>query len=386
MLLDVTERIFSPANFWVIWNIRYFPRPFPQSSLLPQSEPLPWTPPDISIPPIYRLDSVDGNTQVYKDHNGDTITLDAKTGERMLQVSGGDYALATDMPIANFNWPIVKFEKKKQEIQPKIDSVSKLISIMKTIGHSTVLKIEDVKKTLIANMPYSLRRSQDPDLVAAIESADSMMDLQNLATIWAIAQFKKKLEDDLADAKKEYDDDIDAQRENYQDMIAENDKDSKKIVTLLNNVWLGSIPQNKTDQLFAEIQSSQLIPELGISFYIKNIDLPNGDFGESKTLENSDDQFTRNLVKFMNKMLGFNPDGTDENGVPMLLDEESYVKWHAPKTPEEINNLILWAGIISGTSVNLDVARANLTRPLSELEKGSPEPVVEENPDELLTS
>ncbi len=336
-------------------------------------------------------DHNDGNLDVrtYISADGSKTGIDASVfpPKREISLSGSDYRLETETPMTKDIQAIsTKYELAHNELWPKINSVSKLIKIMETIWNSTVLKLEDVKNTLINKVLTYSFRAQNPDIVNAIESADSMMSLSNLATTWVIAQLKQKWQDDLDAAEREYKNDLADQVDSYRDMMAQKDIQTKKTLKVLKNTGFDLLPQSITDQLIAEIESGQLILDLGTSFDPKNVDLANGDFWEPKTLENSDDHFVKNLVRFMNKLIGLKPDGTDSDGNLVWLSEEVYLIGNAPHTPEEIRNMIMEAGVISEAGwFNLDRARNNLKRPLSELEADIPEPVVEENTDELTS-
>ena len=342
--------------------------------------------------PEWATEIDDGSTtlRTYVSADGSKTEIDTSVfpPKREVSLSGSEYRLETETPMTRDIQEIsTKYELAHNELWPKINSLSKLIKIMETIGNSTVLKLDDVKNTLINKVLTYSFRAQNPEVVSAIEWADSMMSLQNLATTWLIAQLKKQYEDELESAEREYKQDLADQVDSYRDMMSQKDIQAKKTLKLLKDTGFDLLPQSITDQLIAEIESGQLMLELWTPFDPKNVDLVNGDFGEPKTLEWSNDQFVKNLVRFMNKMIGLKPDGTDTDGNLIWLSEESYLIGNAPHTPEEIRNMILEAGIISGAGwFNLDRARNNLSRPLSELEKDTPEPVIEENTDEWLTS
>ena len=134
-------------------------------------------------------------------------------------------------------------------------------------------------------------------------------------TLMVLKGLKDKTEKELKDAEDEYKQTLNDQVDSYREMMSEKDDKTKKILNTLQDTGFDILPQSLTDQLIAEMQSGQLMPQFERSFDVKNIDLANGDFGESETLENSDELFVQNIVRFMNKLAGLNPDGSNGDGV-----------------------------------------------------------------------
>jgi len=345
----------------------------PEAPIKPSDSIIAW-----SIPEHSTEDTNDGSLDVrtYVSADGSKTEIDTSVfpPKREVSLSGSEYRLETETPMTKDIQTIsTEYELAHNELTPKVNSVSKLIKIMETIGNSTVLKLDDVKNTLINKVMTYTFRSQNPEVVNAIESADSMMSLQDLATTWIIAQLKQQWEDELDTAEREYKQNLADQVDSYRDMLAQKDIQAKKVLKLLKDTGFDLLPQNITDQIISEIESGQLILDLWTTFDPTNVDIVNGDFGEPKTLEWSNDQFVRNLTKFMNKLIGLKPDGTDTDGNLVGLSEEAYLIGNAPHTPEEIRNMIMQAGIISEAGwFNLERARANLKKPLSEFETSEP--------------
>ena len=125
---------------------------------------------------------------------------------------------------------------------------------------------------------------------------------------------KDKTEKELKDAEDEYKQTLNDQVDSYREMMSEKDERTKEILKTLQDTGFDMIPQHVSDMLIAEIQSGQLIPDLETSFDPGNIDIANGQFGQSEVLSGTDDLFVKNVVRFMNKILGLNPDGTDIDG------------------------------------------------------------------------
>ena len=85
--------------------------------------------------------------------------------ERRIKTPGSDYAIKTDMPIAEFNGPTVKFEKKKQALTPKIHTLSNLIAEIPSLNSDSV---DGIKMLLMSGLTYTFKQN-NPEVVQAIE-------------------------------------------------------------------------------------------------------------------------------------------------------------------------------------------------------------------------
>ena len=144
----------------------------------------------------------------------------------------------------------------------------------------------------------------------------------------------------------------------------EKDKQTRETLSLINTLWLDQLPQSFLNQIFAEIESGLLIPELWVAFNWQNIDLANQNFWEAEVWDNKD-IFIENLTRFSNKLIFGNPEWTDANGVQQGFNIYN-IKNNPdskPKTPAEIFTMMKINNIMndSGT-INIDQIRINLRK------------------------
>ena len=114
------------------------------------------------------------------------------------------------------------------------------------------------------------------------------------------------------------------------------------------------------------MMSGQLIPELGVTFSVDNLDLANQNFWEPETLTDTFDVFNENLTRFANKGLTGNPEGLDENGnlIGFSLTSARINPKAQTKTDGELVHLMESQGIMNEGVFNLNQVKENLRKPI----------------------
>lgn len=323
---------------------------------------LPWAMPSLLQPKWSTEDRNDGSIDVrtFNSSDGSITKIDTSTfpPKRTVSLEGSDYTMETETPMTkDIQEASTKYEVAHNKLSPRINSLSNLIDEIPWLDSTDVKSVKDY---LLSMLSYSFK-SNNPDIVQTIESADSMSDLKG-NKLMVLKGLKDKAEKELKDAEDEYKQTLNDQVDSYREMMSEKDDKTKKILKTLQDTGFDILPQSVTDQLIAEMESGQLMPQFERSFDVKNIDLANGDFWESETLENSDELFVQNIVRFMNKLAGLNPDGSNWDGVLVWLSEKSYEIGHAPKTPQEIIQLLKESNVmLANDTIDIVEARKRLS-------------------------
>ena len=141
--------------------------------------------------------------------------------------------------------------------------------------------------------------------------------------------------------------------------------DQKAKQTLLRLRNLGLDKWN-LEALIREMVAGLLIPDLGVTLAMDNIDLAKQNFLEPESLTAGFDVFNDNLTRFANKGLTGNPEGLDENGklIGFSLETARLNPNAQTKTEGELIHLMESQGIMSGGVFNLNKVRENLRKPI----------------------
>ena len=225
--------------------------------------------------------------------------------KRTVSLSDSKYQLETDTPMTKDIQTIsTDFELKAKEIGSRINSLSKLINVIEKIWQSKLLKIEDIKETLIKHVLRRTWMANNPDLVDTINSANSMDDLKT-NILFKLVALKDESQRLLKNEQKEYRKRLAEQYDNYQDMLTEIDEKTKEVLSFLKSIWFDLIPQSITDLITRQLNEN---PSLRWKLWMDSeIDLPNGKLGFDKNPwggKKLDELDKKAFAMFFNKMIG----------------------------------------------------------------------------------
>jgi len=304
-------------------------------------------------------------TYISQDGSKTEIDTSIFPPKREVSLSGSEYRIETETPMADWLEEVAEeYKETHEKLGLRINSLSNLIETISSISSTSLSAIKDY--LLSDSVLTDAFKSNNPDVVDAIQGASSMDDLKG-NTLMVLKWLKDKAEKELKDAEDKYQKTLNDQVDSYREMMSEKDNRTKEILKTLQNTGFDMLPQHVSDMLIAEIQSGQLILDIEAPFDPGNIDIANGQFGQSEALSGTDDLFIKNIVRFMNKILGLNPDGTDIDGHLVGLSEESYKIWQAPFTPAELRTKLIDSGILLENGwVDIERARNSLKMDMSE--------------------
>ena len=292
----------------------------------------------------------------------DTSTFPPK---RTLSLEGSDYTMETETPMTDW---LEEATEEYEGIHEKLDwKINNLSNLIETISSISSTSFEAMKSYLLSSSVLTdAFKSNNPDVVGVIEWATSIENLKG-NTLMVLKGLKDKAEKELKDAEDEYKQTLNDHVDSYREMMSEKDERTKEILKTLQDTGFDMLPQQVSDMLIAEIQSGQLILDIDTPFDPGNIDIANGQFGQSEALSGTDDLFIKNIVRFMNKIIWLTPDGKDIDGNLVWLSEESYKIGQAPFTPTELRTKLIDSGILLENGwVNIERARNSLKMDMSE--------------------
>lgn len=164
------------------------------------------------------------------------------------------------------------------------------------------------------------------------------------------------------------------EKQNYLDSIGKQkikDKLTREALMILESLGLPRL-WSGLNQIFEEMRTGMLIPDLWKTINPKNIDLASKNFWEFLT-EDNDDMFEENIVRFTNKVYFWNPKWKNEAGEFVWFSIETIKRneaWVQTKSDTEIAHILKSQWIISENwTFNINKVRENLKKPVEDVNK-----------------
>ena len=321
------------------------------------------------------------------EKDGYIITIDMTTSpaERTIKTPGSDYAIKTDMPIAEFNGPTVKFEKKKQALTPKIHTLSNLIAEIPSLNSDSV---DGIKMLLMSGLTYTFKQN-NPEVVQAIEWAKSVEDLKG-NTLMELKWLKDKAEKELKDAEEEYEEDLAKQIDSYQKNLLREDMQHMSVATVFRDYGLDSFWDGVLTNVLATFSDTAMVVDLGRWVQISSIEtnpfkIEWSGIPTTKPFDASGEMsqtYRLLLAQFANKALSGDPSGPiDTSSVASMLSTPVFRN----ETGDQIMNIESYVNDRLGLSPYQNIME-NLESPIQWKEELQQTPLPKQDSNEPLIS
>lgn len=127
---------------------------------------------------------------------------------------------------------------------------------------------------------------------------------------------KQELEKEVDDKKIAYQKALATHMQDYSDAIRERDEVAKKALQICKNAGFDLLD---IDYILSQLSGSQ-VPNIGVSFDKKNIDIATLNFGQPNGEAANESNFAQRIYRTMNMILFQNPNGTDAHGDQVGFD------------------------------------------------------------------
>lgn len=200
--------------------------------------------------------TISGNTLSAPDGQGNTISVDASSTppRRFIGTEGSNYQLETDMPVDTMYGPTVKYENAKNVLTPKIDTLTQIIDYVGTLTDTTL--VSEAISSIVSGLSYTFK-TNNPEIVTAIQSATSIQELQSIASTGILFAKKVELEKELSEAETQYKQDLADAQASYRERMETRDEKVKKTLQFLTSIGFTDMPQSLTDTIISQINKSQ---------------------------------------------------------------------------------------------------------------------------------
>lgn len=297
---------------------------------------------------IIEAQTGDGST-VRVEKDGDLIT-------RAIDMEGADYAISTDIKMADISPLIAEREWVKQKLVPKQNSLKWALSFLENPAYSNV-PLKDMREQLHKLLGYELYNK------LWVRDAEDKWALINSINI-LVWFYKTKLDEAQDKFEKKAKKAVQVVREKYR----QNDIQVALTLKAIKNSALWKIGM---EFLVSEMKGLVMPVEIGTDFDFWNIDLANNNFWESIWETYSPTAHLENLMRVANKITTWSPDGIiDWVLVGYSLDPNMLKMWVAQKTESEMIALLQWVwiegwGVWSETAgTNKEKVRERLKAPI----------------------
>jgi len=277
-----------------------------------------------------------------------TIEIDGDHITRSINLEGANIPVRTDIERADYADALWDFEAVNQEFSPKKARLEGALKFLENPLYEET-PLEDMKDALKKILWYTLY--SELGVANAHDKTQLITTIQTNVGIYA---------QKLSDARQKYERELKQAVARNRERYRERDEKIKTTLKAIKNSSLGLLD---VEYLMRNISAGLVIPEIGVTFDIQNIDIANQNFGEPLGETHNPTKHIEYIYRIANKVLTGNPDGmVDGKLVWYSLDQAILNPEVAQKNDAEMKQLLTSSWV---WSENTGVNRATLTEKLS---------------------